>query len=122
MAAAAPAANARTATVSRRRETTDATGSEQGIGRSKGGTRRDRIRISIRLPTAVRTIPPEAAATSLGEAAAAVTTATSNTEAAAAGGPTTGAGRLVASATTEQTDPPDPPDPIFGSKCSYSFT
>ncbi len=92
--------------------------SEQGTGRSKGGTSRGRIRI----PTAVRTIPPEAGATSLatplGEAAAAVTTATSNT---AAGGPTTGAGRLVATATTEQTDPPDPPDLIFGTKCSYSL-
>jgi hypothetical protein len=105
VAAADPAANARTATVSPRLGATVGMVSAQGIGRSKGETRLDRIRPSIRLPirlpSAVRTI--EAAATSLEETAAAVMTATSNTAGAEAAGPTIGAGCLVANATADLT-------------------
>jgi hypothetical protein len=99
VAAQAMAASAHTATVSPRLGTTVGTGNTQGIGRSKGETRRDRIRIFIRLPAAVRTT--EDAATSLGETAVAVTTATAITEVAEAAGRTIGAGCLVANATTD---------------------
>jgi hypothetical protein len=97
------AANARTATVSPRRGTTVGMVSAQGIGRSKGETRLDRIRTYIRLPTAVRTT--EATVTSLEGTAAAVMTATSSTAGAEAAGPspTIGAGCLVANATTDLT-------------------